>query len=53
MNREPLRQPQRRSPEPVGARRGRKLPAGVQGRNTGYWQSDGATRSGAKRSKRP
>jgi hypothetical protein len=28
-------------------------PAGVAGRNFGYWQADGATRSAAKRSKRP
>jgi len=28
-------------------------PVGVQGRNSGYRQAYGATRSGAKRSKRP
>jgi hypothetical protein len=29
-----------------------KKPAGEQGANVGYWQVTGATRSGAKRSKR-
>jgi hypothetical protein len=28
-------------------------PAGVDGANVGYWQSVGASRSAAKRSKRP
>ena len=28
-------------------------PPGVQGANVGYWQAGGATRAGAKRSKRP
>ncbi|HZK72796.1 MAG TPA: hypothetical protein VFD88_02180 [Clostridia bacterium] len=31
----------------------RAHPAGVQARNFGYWQADGATRAAAKRSKRP
>lgn len=42
-------------------RRGRNTPAetahdtpvGVQGPNTGYWQSVGSTRAAAKRAKRP
>jgi hypothetical protein len=32
---------------------GREGPPGVQGPNVGYWQAGGATRAGAKRSKRP
>lgn len=44
--------PQREKPEHSTTAR-RDKPAGVQGRNVGYWQADGATRSAAKRSKRP
>lgn len=46
--------------ERISSRRRSKLreeslgaPPGVQGANTGYWQAGGATRAGAKRSKRP
>jgi hypothetical protein len=47
-------------PDNASTRRRRKLtdtdherPAGVQGPNVGYWQAVGASRAGAKRSKRP
>jgi hypothetical protein len=32
---------------------GHERPVGVQGPNVGYWQSVGASRAAAKRSKRP
>lgn len=48
-----LRPNRRRRPGETAAERLHERPVGVQGPNFGYWQADGASRSAAKRTKRP
>lgn len=43
----------RKRPRAKAAAREHEQPPGVQGKNFGYWQADGASRAAAKRSKRP